>query len=85
MWRDPRTGTILRDGAVQNWPSPREEEYISSLRAREAAIRDSERQSEREVKAMEAASAELEAAKSKKKPVAVAAAKPSVAPWPSSA
>ena len=63
MWRDPRTGTILREGAIQNWPTPMEERFIHSLRARAATVRDSERQVEREVKLFEIARAALEAAK----------------------
>lgn len=28
MWRDKRTGTILAVGAVQNWPTPKEEQQM---------------------------------------------------------
>ena len=33
MWRDKRTGTILREGAVQNWPTPKEEQEMRNERA----------------------------------------------------
>ena len=32
MWRDPRTKTILAPGAVQNWPTPKEEEEMKRER-----------------------------------------------------
>lgn len=30
-WKDPRTGTILAPGAVQNWPSPSDEAFIKRI------------------------------------------------------
>eukprot|EP00966_Prymnesium_polylepis_P036231 840204-Prymnesium_polylepis.2 len=33
VWRDPRTGTTLAPGAVQNWPTPKENVQMDSDRA----------------------------------------------------
>lgn len=33
VWRDPRTGTILAPGAVQNWPIPKENVQMDRDRA----------------------------------------------------
>ena len=30
-WKDKRTGTIMAPGAVRNWPTTREEEFIKYL------------------------------------------------------
>lgn len=32
VWRDKRTGTILAPGALQNWPTPREEQQMNAER-----------------------------------------------------
>ena len=29
VWRDPRTGTILAPGAIQNWPTKADQNFIA--------------------------------------------------------
>ncbi len=52
-WRDRRTGTILAAGAVQNWPTSREENQINAERAEldrniNALVREEQKRVEQE-------------------------------------